>query len=127
MTVSAIPDHRCYVAEIDFNTTKYEWNSTALHSFIPMKGESYDSCQIFNGTDAVSCDKYVYDDTYYKSSRAIEWNFVCGKRWMNAIAQTSYMLGVFTGKNYYKIGAGILINSYLIGIGRRSRARRNGR
>ena len=26
-----------------------------------------------------------------------KWNLVCDRRWMGAVAQTSYMFGVFTG------------------------------
>jgi hypothetical protein len=27
----------------------------------------------------------------------MEWNFVCSQRWMGAVAQSSYMFGVFIG------------------------------
>ncbi|XP_050296072.1 organic cation transporter protein isoform X2 [Anthonomus grandis grandis] len=58
-----------------------------------------DRCQYLNVTtnETVRCNSWVYDDTYYKSSRAIEWNFVCDQRWMGAVAQSMYMFGVFTG------------------------------
>lgn len=71
-----------------------------LAPFIPKtpSGE-WDSCSVFlNGTNSTArCDRWVYDDTYYPSSRAIEWNFVCDRRWMGAVAQSAYMFGVFTG------------------------------
>uniref|UniRef100_T1HI94 MFS domain-containing protein n=3 Tax=Rhodnius TaxID=13248 RepID=T1HI94_RHOPR len=43
------------------------------------------------------CEDWVYDYTYYKSTRAIDWDFVCGQRWMGAISQSAYMFGVFIG------------------------------
>lgn len=47
--------------------------------------------------DTTTCSKWVWDTTYRSSSRAIEWNLICDRRWMGAVAQTVYMLGVFTG------------------------------
>lgn len=47
--------------------------------------------------ETVTCSKWVFDQTYRTSSRAIEWNLVCNQRWMGALAQTVFMLGVFTG------------------------------
>lgn len=52
---------------------------------------------MFDGSDIVSCESYVYDPTYYVSSRTIEWDLVCDRRWMGALIQCAYMLGVFTG------------------------------
>lgn len=52
---------------------------------------------MYQDNATVTCSKYVFDTTYRSSSRAIEWNLVCERRWMGSIAQTVYMLGVFTG------------------------------
>lgn len=117
VTVAAIPDHRyklsnyvtilclktpcfrCRVPEIDIsNITNF--TSTNLDLFIPRKPNGQlDSCTLFNTTtnSTYKCTEWVYDDLYYKSSRAIEWNFVCDRRWMGAVAQSMYMFGVFTG------------------------------
>lgn len=42
---------------------------------------------MYSGNDTVACSKYVYDKTYYQTTKATEWDFVCDKRWMIAIAQ----------------------------------------
>lgn len=71
-----------------------------LSTFIPRTASGgFDSCSLFNGTNDTSmkCDSWVYDRTYYQSSRAIEWDFVCNQRWMGAVAQSMYMFGVFVG------------------------------
>lgn len=74
------------------------WNASELYSFIPKApAGGLDSCLMYKGNDTVSCSHFVYDTTYRSSSRAIEWNFVCDHRWMGALAQSVYMLGVFTG------------------------------
>lgn len=52
----------------------------------------------FNQT--ITCDRWVFDTRYRTSSRAIDWNLVCNQRWKAALAQTVYMLGVFTGAVY---------------------------
>lgn len=44
-----------------------------------------------------TCESWVFDTQYYSSSRGIEWNFVCSRRWMGAAAQTAYMVGVLFG------------------------------
>ncbi|XP_069696534.1 organic cation transporter protein [Periplaneta americana] len=100
VTVAAVPDHRCAVPDIDENGTFASWGSPEVVASIPLtKDGSLDSCHLLDPTtnSSVSCDHWVYDDTYYKSSRAIEWNLVCDKRWMGAVAQSAYMFGVFTG------------------------------
>lgn len=101
VTVASVPDHRCMIPELDTNVSASElvWNATELHRYgVPLKEDgSIDGCRIMEGDSVVSCQNYVYDNTYYKSSRAIEWNLVCDRRWMGAIAQTTYMFGVFTG------------------------------
>lgn len=100
VTVASVPDHRCLVPALDVNTTASDlvWNSTVLSRYIPLKDDGeINSCLILNNGTAEACSEFVYDNTYYKSSRTIEWNFVCDRRWMGAIAQTIYMFGVFTG------------------------------
>lgn len=63
-----------------------------------MKGDSLNSCEMFGPNNTiVACIQYVYDDTYYKTSKIIDWDLVCDRRWMGKLAQTMYMLGVFTG------------------------------
>lgn len=98
VTVAAVPEHRCFIDGVDTNETIAAWNSTNILNAIPLKNDILDSCSMYSVNNTiVPCNSYVYDDTYYKSSRTIEWNFVCDKRWMGSIAQTIYMFGVFTG------------------------------
>lgn len=99
MTVAAVPDHRCFIDGVDTNTTAAAWNSTGIIDAIPMKDGALDSCHMYiPGTNETStCSEYVYDDTYYTDTFAKAWNMVCDNRYRGAIAQTVYMLGVFTG------------------------------
>lgn len=99
VTVAAVPEHRCFIDGIDTNKSSYElWNSSSILSVIPLKNGQLDSCHMYdNQNNTIACTSYVYDATYYKSSRSIEWDLVCDKRWMGSIAQTIYMLGTFTG------------------------------
>lgn len=102
VTVAAVPEHRCFIKGFDMSHMQpiSAWNSSELLAAIPTKNGVLESCSMFvpNSTnETMSCTSYVYDDTYYKSSRSIDWDLVCNRRWMGSIAQTIYMLGVFTG------------------------------
>ncbi|KAH8399147.1 hypothetical protein KR215_002999, partial [Drosophila sulfurigaster] len=103
VTVAAVPEHRCYIPGVDNSTfSQVPWNSSDILEHIPLKesGE-LDSCHMYNVSagdrNLIPCEKYVYDTTYYKTSRTIDWDFVCERRWMGSIIQTVFMLGVFTG------------------------------
>lgn len=92
--------YRCAIPHVDVNGTMAILNETILQTYIPnLPSGSLDNCRMYNVTtnETMQCESWVFDTTYYKSSRAIEWNFVCDRRWMGAIAQTIYMFGVFTG------------------------------
>ncbi|XP_063534511.1 organic cation transporter protein isoform X1 [Cydia strobilella] len=99
VTVAAVPEHRCWIDGVDTNITTALWNSTEVTRAIPSIENRLHNCLKF--TDELNntgkCDKWVFDTNYRSSSRAIEWELVCDKRWMGALAQTAYMLGVFTG------------------------------
>lgn len=99
VTVAAIPDHRCFIDGIDTNESLAAWNSSEILKAIPLKLDgSVDSCSMYSANRTIEpCQSYAYDKTYYAGTRATEWNFVCDKRWMIAIAQTMYMLGTLTG------------------------------
>ncbi|KAF5304493.1 hypothetical protein FQA39_LY09689 [Lamprigera yunnana] len=97
-TVGAIPKHRCLVPALDYslNVTKFE----KLENFIPkLENGEFDSCHMYNLNDSsiVQCNSWIYNTTYYKSSRGMEWNTVCDRRWMGAVAQSAFMFGVFIG------------------------------
>lgn len=85
---------------MDVDKTMADLNFTTLTRYIPLKSaDKLDSCSIYDRAtnESVRCSSWVYNATYHPSSRAIDWNFVCDRRWMGAIAQTTYMLGVFVG------------------------------
>lgn len=98
VTVAAVPEHRCFIDGIDTYEMAAPWNSPEILNAIPLKNGALDSCSMYSENKTiVPCERYVYDSTYYQSSRAIEWNFVCEHRWKISIPQTVYMLGVLTG------------------------------
>lgn len=102
VTVAAVPEHRCFIEGVDslsLNTTSSMLNLNTLGEYIPLnKDGELESCWMMDGLNkTTACTSYVYNNTYYKSSRAIEWDLVCDRKWMGALAQTVYMLGVFTG------------------------------
>lgn len=75
------------------------WNSSDLLEAIPTNEHGkLESCFYYGGNMTIEeCDSWVYQTNYFTSSRGIEWNFVCNRRWMGAIAQTAYMFGVVVG------------------------------
>ncbi|XP_068082755.1 organic cation transporter protein isoform X2 [Anabrus simplex] len=99
VTVAAVPEHRCFLEGVDDGNETVPWSSGEVLAAIPRTSKGVlDSCHLLDFTNnSVSCSQWVYDGTYYQSSKAIEWNFVCSRRWMGAVAQSSYMFGVFTG------------------------------
>lgn len=100
VTVAAVPEHRCFIEGVDNSSFSYlPWNSSDILAAIPRKpsGE-LDSCHMINKENlTVPCTSYVYDRTYYRDSRTIDWDFVCDRLWLGSVVQTVYMLGVFTG------------------------------
>lgn len=84
---------------MDTNETVAPWNSSKIIDAIPKtEAGGLHNCLMYDENRAnTTCSKWVFDSTYRSSSRAIEWNLVCDQRWLGALAQTIYMLGVFTG------------------------------
>ncbi|XP_059057509.1 organic cation transporter protein isoform X1 [Achroia grisella] len=98
VTVAAVPEHRCWIDGVDTQGSTAAWNSTEILAAIPQSPTgALSNCYIYENNETTACSKWVYDTKYRSSSRAMEWNLVCDKRWMGALAQTVYMLGVFTG------------------------------
>ncbi|XP_013149680.1 PREDICTED: organic cation transporter protein-like, partial [Papilio polytes] len=90
---------QCWIDGVDTNETVAAWNSTEVLAAIPktLEGKLH-NCYLYNEyNETEKCSKWVFDTRYRTSSRAIEWSFVCDQRWMGAITQMVYMLGVFTG------------------------------
>lgn len=89
----------CAVPHLDF-TNASNITDEVLEQYIPrLPSGAFDSCHLYSsdGNGTVACDAWIYDTTHYRSSRGMEWNFVCGQRWMGAVAQSAYMFGVFIG------------------------------
>lgn len=99
VTVAAVPEHRCWIDGVDTNEAAALWNSSEIIASIPLTASGgLDNCHMYNEDNiSVTCDRWVFDTRYRTSSRAIEWNLVCNQRWKGAVAQTVFMLGVFTG------------------------------
>ncbi|KAF5269319.1 hypothetical protein FQR65_LT02621 [Abscondita terminalis] len=99
-TVGAVPDHRCRIPEVD-SLVNSTFTIPNLEEYVPKLENAFDSCHIYNLTsensELIKCNSWIYDTTYYKSSRGMEWNFVCDRRWMGAVAQSAFMFGVFVG------------------------------
>lgn len=99
VTVAAVPEHRCAVSHLDNDNYTEPWNSTQLLLAIPTDefGRLH-ACNIYGENKTIlPCNEWVYETKHYSSSRAIEWDFVCHRRWMGAAAQTAYMFGVLLG------------------------------
>ncbi|XP_012524025.1 organic cation transporter protein [Monomorium pharaonis] len=105
LTVAAVPAHHCDIPKANvssvltnelFNLTTHNWaNSSDVLEHLPRR---LDSCHYLDHDNVTrECNSWTYDTTYFQSSRGMEWNFVCSRRWMGAMAQSSYMFGVFVG------------------------------
>lgn len=90
---------RCYLQGIDSGNYTEPWNSSVVLQAIPLNDHGkLESCQMYGVNNTlVECQSWVYDVQYFKSSRGIEWDLVCSRRWMGAVAQTAYMFGVVAG------------------------------
>ncbi|CAF4851726.1 unnamed protein product [Pieris macdunnoughi] len=99
VTVAAVPEHRCFLSGIDSSNYTEAWNSSLVLEAIPLNEHGkLDSCKVYGENKTLEeCTSWVYDTPYFTSSRGIEWDFVCGRRWMGAAAQTAYMFGVVIG------------------------------
>lgn len=92
-------DFRCALQEVDGPNHTELWTSELVTKAIPINAHGkLDSCRM-NGENntLVDCESWVYNTNYFTSSRGIEWDFVCSRRWMGAAAQTAYMFGVVVG------------------------------
>ncbi|CAG5027954.1 unnamed protein product [Parnassius apollo] len=99
VTVAAVPEHRCALEGIDSMNFTEPWNSSLVQNAIPINEHGrLDSCNVYGVNKSFEeCRSWVYDTKYYSSSRGIEWDLVCSRRWMGAAAQTAYMFGVVVG------------------------------
>lgn len=108
-TVAAVPDHKCLLPQFDMNLTGIQqnysslnvndnsWNESFLLHTIPRTLDDNSCIYLDAKNETQTCEAWTYNTTYYKSSRGMEWNFVCSRKWMGAVAQSTYMFGVFAG------------------------------
>nr|XP_012230838.1 PREDICTED: organic cation transporter protein [Linepithema humile]XP_012230839.1 PREDICTED: organic cation transporter protein [Linepithema humile]XP_012230841.1 PREDICTED: organic cation transporter protein [Linepithema humile]XP_012230842.1 PREDICTED: organic cation transporter protein [Linepithema humile] len=104
LTVAAVPPHHCVIPEANvssaliepFNSSIiYDQNTSFVLDHLPRR---VDNCHYLDRDNVTQeCDSWTYETTYFQSTRGMEWNFVCSQRWMGAVAQSSYMFGVFVG------------------------------
>ncbi|XP_077975504.1 organic cation transporter protein-like isoform X2 [Styela clava] len=112
---SAVPDHRCAIPQID-NLTLLHSNTTE-HSISSLFIPPGDSCHRYNynlsvcdehgdlscvtnqtKVEKIKCDNgYVYDKTHFKSTTVSEWDLVCDRTNLDALANSLYFAGVFLG------------------------------
>lgn len=105
LTVAAVPPHRCNVPGANSSSFPPSWSDDLLDIFNDSSSvtskylpRAIDNCHYLDQDNVTrECDSWTYDTTYFQSSRAMEWNFVCSQRWMGALAQSTYMIGVFAG------------------------------
>lgn len=123
LTVAAVPAHRCAIPDVDptllagpfVNVSSFDHddgsNLTAAAGTLQVYSSRHlDACHYLDldANATRECDAWIYDTTYFRSSRGMEWNFVCSRRWMGAVAQSAYMLGVFAGA----VSLGSLADTY---------------
>lgn len=91
--------YRCAIKGVDSQNYTEPWNSSLVTQAIPFNDHGkLESCKMYTVNKSLEdCQSWVYDTQYYTSSRGIEWDFVCDRRWMGAASQTSYMFGVVLG------------------------------
>lgn len=100
VTTAAVPSHRCLIPHLEENSTFPIYSPEIIDTWIPkLENGAIDSCHYIHPetNETTECHSWVYDTTYYKTSRGMEWSFVCSNRWMGAVSQSIYMFGVFTG------------------------------
>ncbi|XP_049870116.1 organic cation transporter protein-like isoform X2 [Pectinophora gossypiella] len=99
VTIAAVPEHRCAIEGVDTLNYTASWNSSLVTENIPTNEYGkLESCKIFGANNTIQeCNSWVYDTKYYHSSRGIEWDFVCNRRWMGAAPQAIFMTGVVLG------------------------------
>ena len=96
---------RCAVPGVDENGTVALWNSSEVMSSVPLtKDGALDSCHLIDVTtnSSVKCSLWVYDNTYYQSSKAIEvqYNTTSNTKSCVLVVATSLSHSAFFGLMY---------------------------
>lgn len=71
--LQAKPSHRCQLPS-EFSNASYFLSYDILNTSYPWdeRTKNWSSCLRLDGNHTVTCDKYIYDTTTYKSSAVIE-------------------------------------------------------
>ncbi|XP_042219669.1 organic cation transporter protein-like [Homarus americanus] len=123
--LSFTPDHWCNVPGL--NDTVQEMVDPPLHPHhlknfsIPWTSKNgYAKCEYYNhnyttllpqlvteegpglhhlpiNASTTTCDSWVFDESLFQSTLVSEFSLVCGRRWMMATVQASYMSGLLLG------------------------------
>lgn len=100
LPISDVPDHRCAIPNLETDGKVLDWNSTEVLKWIPTKSDGeIEPCLLINQTtkEKYKCSEWVYKTDVVKSSRGMEWDYVCRQRWMGSVSKSSYFVGVFIG------------------------------
>lgn len=107
----ARPDYRCQLP-FEQNNVSYKLTQDVFNMSYPVNSftKKYETCQYVDANftseyfesksaakNSIYCDKYIYDDSRYKSSTVIEWDMICGRAWLRATSDALFMVGVLLG------------------------------
>ncbi|XP_014679117.1 PREDICTED: organic cation transporter protein-like, partial [Priapulus caudatus] len=108
--LAAIPEHRCYIPGLDSSDPQYDdidFNGTLPYD--DKRGE-YSKCTYYARNysnswtsgevgqwEEVTCDRWVYDTSQYKSTVTMDWDLVCDRSSLQALGNSLLAVGVGTG------------------------------
>ncbi|XP_069995090.1 organic cation transporter protein [Penaeus vannamei] len=118
--LSATPEHWCRVPGVNAETTEqvsllknisipwdeeegfskctyYDHNYTALASHLSGDSWQPEDLEEHLSNKTKTCSSWIFDDSVFQSTLVSEFNLVCGRRWMMATVQASYMSGLLVG------------------------------
>lgn len=93
---------------ISANISAEEWKNLSV-PMVHKRGGGLErsSCTFYNNSftngtlllpfpmdkEAISCESWEYDVSFYESTMVDEWDLVCGREWLISVAKTVYMVG----------------------------------
>ncbi|XP_047494622.1 organic cation transporter protein-like isoform X2 [Penaeus chinensis] len=77
--------------------TYYDHNYTALASYLSGDTWQPEDLEEHLSNNTKTCTSWAFDDSVFQSTLVSEFNLVCGRRWMMATVQASYMSGLLVG------------------------------
>lgn len=75
VTTAMIKYFRCAIPDVEVNGTELDWNSSEVSSWIHRKEDGkYESCVMYDvyTNRSLFCHSWIYDKTYYKTSRTMD-------------------------------------------------------